>query len=835
MASEEASEQITSTTKKWKIAEPHDLSPRSKWLRDYYFKGLEREWNNEYDSYSTGTDWDRIWDELSFYIVPEAMGFMGIKTKGPFNSSIDLMGKPVKLSEDFWNKSLPERRMIFFEEVICNNVPQEIVGPSLLGGSRFNVQLSKCFTPKQEKAFNKELVKKIRPAIWEFHDNGFGNLGPTGGHLIPDYAGVARHGFKELHRQAQEKYDSLSDKEKRGPIGEEVRAMIHATLIPKKYAEKYAEECLRLAGETEDLERKAELETMAKNLKIVPWEPAQTFWQAVQAIWIAHMLVMAEESYPGPGDSWGRIDQYLYPLYKKDVIEEGNISKEFAKDILGSFWFHCNTAYDGQMRVGGNQGITAGFGQLLTLSGCGPNGEDFSNELTYTMLEVIDEWSPILEPKPNVRLHRNTPDKLLDTVVDMVTRSQGAPFLLNFDERSIEGMVLEGIPREEAWDYACVGCLENTMQGNDRSGTVNCNTNISKSVELTLWNGAGKFLKGKPMKGTKQFGPKTGNPEEFSTWEEFYAAWEEQVKYIIKYTVDTYNITENMRAEFLPTPYLSTIVRGCIDKGLDIRNGGPEIRFITIEGVGFGTLVDSLLAIKHFVYDEKKYTIAELKNALINNFQGKKEYEIMQTMLKNRGPKYGNDLDEADEIARRVMETWSQETFKYKTDTDFQFRGGMLSWNYWAGEDAAFTPATPNGRLAGTFLSNAICPTNGADTSGPTAVTNSVGNALGGKTENGEYINYLPNGASHTITFNPSLLREEESKEKFKAYLRGYIENGGTALQINILDAKMLIDAQKHPENYPHLLVRITGYNTYFVSIGRELQDEIIKREMHNM
>ena len=169
------------------------------------------------------------------------------------------------------------------------------------------------------------------------------------------------------------------------------------------------------------------------------------------------------------------------------------------------------------------------------------------------------------------------------------------------------------------------------------------------------------------------------------------------------------------------------------------------------------------------------------------------------------------------------------------TDTDFQFRGGMLSWNYWAGEDAAFTPATPNGRLAGTFLSNAICPTNGADTSGPTAVTNSVGMALGGKTEDGRYLNYLPNGASHTITFNPSLLREEESKEKFKAYLRGYIENGGTALQINILDANMLIDAQKHPENYPHLLVRITGYNTYFVSIGRELQDEIIKREMHSM
>ena len=828
-------QETTSIKAKFKIAEPHDLSPRSQWLRDYYFKGLEREWNNEYDPYSTGVEWDRVWAELDFYIVPEAMGFMGKTVRGPFGSSIDLMGKPINLPEDFWDKSLPERRMIFFEEVMVNYIPKEIVGPTLLAGGRFNAQLSKCFNEKEEKAFDKKLVKDIRPAVWKFHESGFGNLGATGGHLIADYKTIIEKGFKHVHKLAQDKYEALSDREKRGPLGQEVRAMIHATLVPKKLAEKYKEECIRLAGETEDPERKAELEQMVKNLEVVPWEPATTFWQAMQSLWITHMLIMAEESYPGPGVSFGRLDQYLYPYYKKDVVENGTITKEFAKDILGSFWFHCNTAYDGQMRVGGNQGITAGFGQLMTLSGCGPNGEDLSNELTYTMLEVIDEWSPILEPKPNVRLHRNTPDKMLDTVVDMVTRSQGAPFLLNFDERSIEGMVLEGIPREDAWDYACVGCLENTMQGNDRSGTVNCNPNISKSVELTLWNGASKFFKGKPTKKTAKFGPKTGNPEDFATWEEFWSAWEQQIKYLIQYTVETYNKCENMRAEYLPTPYLSTLVRGCIEKGLDIRNGGPEIRFITIEGVGFATLVDSLLAIKHFVYDEKKYTIAELKEALVNDFQGKKEYEIMQTMLKNRGPKYGNDLDEADELAQKVMKTWSQETFKYKTDTDFQFRGGMLSWNYWAGEDAAYTGATPNGRLGGTFLSNAICPTNGADVNGPTSVTNSVGIALGGKSEDGRCLNFLPNGASHTITFTPSLLREDEAKDKFKAYLRGYIENGGTALQINILDAKMLLDAQKHPENYQSLLVRITGYNTYFVSIGKELQDEIIKREMHNM
>jgi formate C-acetyltransferase len=181
------------------------------------------------------------------------------------------------------------------------------------------------------------------------------------------------------------------------------------------------------------------------------------------------------------------------------------------------------------------------------------------------------------------------------------------------------------------------------------------------------------------------------------------------------------------------------------------------------------------------------------------------------------------------------MKTWADETWNYTSPTGFQYRPGMLSWNYFAGADASYTVATPDGRNHSAFLSNAICPNNGSDKKGPTAVTNSVGRALGGKTEEGGYINYLPNGASHTITFNPSIIRDPVHKEKFKAYLRGYIENGGTALQINMLDVDMLRDAQKHPENYPNLLVRVTGYNAYFNSIGRELQDEIIARESHKM
>ncbi len=825
----------------FKIAEPHDLSPRQKWLRDYYFKGAEREWNNEYMPFTTGTDWDIIYHEGDYYVAPETFYFTGSKGVGPFIISVRSMAQPVKLPENFWNLSLPERRMWFFEEVMLNYVPQEIISENdLIPGARFNIQLSKCLSKKEAKKFWKKNLE-CRRALYKYHKSGFGNVGAIGGHLIPDHETVLKKGFKYLNEKAKVFYEKLNNSEKKGPKGQELRAIIKATEIPRKLAKKYAEECRRLKIEASTTERAEELEEMARNLERVPWEPAETFWQGVQSIWLTHMLVMAEESYPGPGTSFGRTDQHLWDLYKKDVIEEKNITKEFAKELLGSFWFHCNTAYDAMIRVG-NQGITSAFGQLMTLSGCGPNGEDLTNELTYTILEVIDEWSPILEPKPNIRLHRKSPDKLLDKIIEMISKSQGAPFLLNFDERSIAGIIREGIPKEDAWDYACVGCLENTMQGNDRSGTVNCNPNLAKSIELTLWNGKnmpsniykGSAVDKAPTKPGAQIGPKTGESEDFEIWEEFWNAWQEQIKYIIKYTVEISDMCELLRSELLPTPYLSSIVQGCIEKSLDIRSGGPEIRFITVEGVGFGTTVDSLLAIKKYVFEDKKYTLSQIKEALNSDFQGK-DNSILQTFLKNKAPKYGNDEDEFDDIAKKVMKIWADETWKYKSPTDFQYRPGMLSWNYWAGADAGYTVATPDGRNKGTFMSNAICPTNGADIKGPTAVTNSVGKALGGKNDAGEYINYLPNGASHTITFNPSVLKDPEHKEKFKAYLRGYIENGGTALQINMLDASMLRDAQKHPENYTNLLVRVTGYNAYFNSIGKELQDEIIARESHKM
>ncbi len=832
----------SSTAVKTGIKEPGKLSPRIKWLRDYYFQGNERTWNNEFTAWTTGTPWDVVYNELTYYIVPETYALMQTLASSFLHGA-----REVPLTEDFWNWSLVERRAWFLKEVIINHVPREILPGDLIAGARFNVQTSLCLNKKEAKRWRKLVYGKngARAAMKSFHDHGYGNSGATSGHLVPGHERVLKLGWKGIHSELVQHFNALNKTEKKGPKGAQLRAMMTAATMARDLAAEYSALCETMASVESDTQRRRELKEMAANLKHVPWEPPRNFWEAVQALWLNHMLIMTDENYPGPGISFGRLDQYLLPYYEASMNQ--GMDRDFAKEILKCFWVHANTAYDAMIR-NGNQGITAGFGQLLTLSGLGPEGRDMTNDLTYVILEVIDEMSPILEPKPNVRLHRNSPDELLDTCIDMIASSQGAPFLLNFDERSMAGMMLEAergnchdlIHKENVHDYAPVGCLENTMVGNDRSGTVDNNINLLKAVELALTGGKDLLpfvdqMTGKTEK-IKQDGPATKNAAGFMNFDEFWNAYRRQTEYIIRNCADTYERSESIRAEFFQTPYLSCFIEGCADKGLDVTQGGARLSFTTMEAVTFATTVDSLLAIKFLVFDKKACTMGKLMEALRDNWEG---HEVLQAITKNRAPKYGRDDNEADAMALRVMELWCNETWKHKTkSTNRQFRPGMLSWNYWAG-DGFIMAASADGRPRGQFLSNAICPSNGADINGPTANTNSVGKALGGRTEEGDghwedYMNLLPNGASHTITFNPSILKDPEHREKFRAFLRGYAENGGTALQINILDPEMLMDAQKHPQNYRHLLVRITGYNAYFTSVGRELQNEVIKRVSHN-
>lgn len=443
-----------------KLKEPGELSPRIKWLRDYFFEGVNRDWNNEYSCYSTGTDWDILYDEIPYYIVPETYAFH--KT---FVASTRQAAKTVNMNEEFWKEPLVVRKALFLNEVVTGHLPCVIIENDLLAGSNFNVMTSMCFNKREARQYDKCINGKggTAESMKWLHDHGYGNSGATGGHLIPDYEHVLKVGFKGIYKELLTIYESMSTDERSSKEGAQIRAMMITAKMPKDLADKYASLCLEEAGKTSDSTRSAELKKMAENLNIVPWNPAEDFYQAIQSLWFTHMLIMSDENYPGPGVSFGRLDQFLYPYYQISIKNGDSI--DFIKEILGCFWFHCNTVYDAQIRVGGNQGITAGFGQLFNLSGMGKNGVDMTNELTYILLDIIDDMSPILEPKPNVRLHRNTPERLLDRVVDMILTSQGAPFLLNFDERSIAGMLRQAkmaglenlINMDNVFDYASVG------------------------------------------------------------------------------------------------------------------------------------------------------------------------------------------------------------------------------------------------------------------------------------------------------------------------------------------------------------------------------------------
>jgi trans-4-hydroxy-L-proline dehydratase len=333
--------------------------------------------------------------------------------------------------------------------------------------------------------------------------------------------------------------------------------------------------------------------------------------------------------------------------------------------------------------------------------------------------------SPILEPKPNVRLHRNSPDELIDRCIAMIGSSQGAPFLLNFDERSMAGMLHQAaqmglqalINGDTVHEYAPVGCLENTMVGNDRSGTVDNNINLLKAVELALTGGKDMLAFVNPVTGKtekiRQDGPATGDARGFASFDAFWRAYEQQTAYIIKKCADLYELSESIRARFFPTPYLSCMVRGCAEKGLDITQGGAQINCTTMEAVTFATTVDSLLAVKYLVFDKKVCTMAELITALRDNWEGR---AVLRATAVNRAPKYGRDDDEADGMAKRVMDLWCAETWKHKTkSTGRRFRPGMLSWNYWAGDGyiMAASPAEGPG--------DSFSPTPSARPTGPTS------------------------------------------------------------------------------------------------------------------
>jgi formate C-acetyltransferase len=725
------------------------------------------------------------------------------------NETLKALAVDVDLPSDYWNRSLAMRKAILFHEVMTRYIPTVILDGELIVGFNFNTALSKSLTKSEAKSRKKETDAWFKEAT-RLNDLGVGTASSIPGHVIPNYAKALKIGLKGIAAEYEEilKQD-LSDEHR-----EFVESLILSLKTAGAVGRRYSKEAMRLSLEESDPRRREELEEIARICKHVPWEPPTSFWEALQSLWIIHMLVMAAESYPGAGLSHGRWDQYMYPYYKKD-IESGVLTRDEAKELLQCYWIKHNYVYDYQGRLGINQGINSSFGQLITLSGCGPNGEDLTNDLTWLALEVIDEMN-LLEPKPNVRLHSNTPEDFLLRVSELVAKAQGSPFLMNFDEHSIEGLVWQGVPREDAWDYGIVGCLENTMQGNDRSDTVDVNINLTKAVELALNDG-------KDEASGEQIGPRTGNPLTFATYDDFLTAVKAQLKALVNLLAECGNSADTLRAKYQPTPYLSALMDDCATNGKDVNEGGTTYNYTTMEAMGIATLADSVAAVKKLVYEDERISMRELVTALRSNFEG---HEEVRQMLRAKAPKFGNDDDYVDTIARNLSMFWAQEAVKYKNPyTGRKYRAGYLSWNYYI-PLAPLTAATPDGRRRGEFMSGGVGAVQGMDSNGPTASIKSVGK-LGLET--------IPNGASHTITLSPSMVRTSEHVAKLAALLRAYNEVGGTALQINVIDAETLRDAQKNPDAYSNLMVRVTGYNAFFTQVGRELQEEIISRTEHSL
>jgi formate C-acetyltransferase len=794
-----------SVADKFETWEPSEsLTPRVRKLRDEYFDYDNRDYfRNEVMPYTTGKPWDAVFVPHYWITVPEEIDFLK-----PICESLLALSQKVDLPANFWDEPLVVRKAMFFQQVL-RVIPVQILDGELIVGGQFNTAFSLCLNQKEAAEWKKKEDEYVEKEI-HLCNLGVMNCGSIPGHIIPDYPRVLREGFKSIKNEAEEFLNAGADSQEKKDLA---RAIVICSDATKEFANRYAAEAKKLSAEESEPQHREELEKISAICGKVPWNPAESFQEALQSLWFAHMLFMLAESYPGPGLSHGRIDQYMYQYYKKD-LDSSKLTRDEAKDLLECWMIKHNYVYD-FARLG-DKGISAGFGQLMTLGGQGPKGEDVTNDLTHLFVEAIEELD-MLEPKRSVRIHKNTPDDFLLRLCESIKKCHGSPFLMNFDGIVIPALVKEGIDPKEAWDYGVVGCLENTAQyGRDRSGTVDVNPDLAKAIELALNDG-------KDMTKGEQIGPSTGDPASFKTFSEFMNAVKEQLRAVVKHAIDLATVFDGIRAKFEPVPYCSSLMQGCLEKGKDVRQGGTIYNFITVEGVGIATLADSVTAIKKLVYDDKKISMKDLVDSIKKDFAGN---EKLRQMLINEAPKYGNDDDYADSIARDLSRFWAEEVAKHTSPVSGRrYRAGYLSWNYFI-DNGPKVSSTPDGRKRGRYLSNGVQPVQGRDLKGPTAAFKSVCK-LG--------YDVVPNGASYVITLSPATFRDEEHLRKFGALLRAFDKLGGTSMQVNLIDAETLKDAQKHPENYQNLLVRVTGYNAYFVMLGKEMQDEIIARTAHQL
>ena len=616
-----------------------------------------------------------------------------------------------------------------------------------------------------------------------------------------------KKGFLQLKQEAQDSIDRLDFMNDREALSKkhQLEAMKIACDAIIIYAKRYSEYAREMAEKEENPARKQELLTIAHNCDVVPANPPQNYYQAIQMYWFVHIGVTTELN-PWDAFSPGRLDQHLYPFYKVDVAE-GSLDDDKALELLECLWVKFNNQ-PAPPKVGITLKESSTYTDFANINtgGIAPDGSDGVNEVSYLILDCMDEMR-LLQPSSNVQISRKTPQSFVKRACEISRKGWGQPAFYN-TEAIVQELLNAGKKLEDARKGGTSGCVETGAFGNE-AYILTGYMNLPKIVELTLTNGYDVVSK-------QQLGLQTGDPRDFKSYEELFDAYRKQVEYFIDIKIKGNNIIENIYAQYMPVPFLSLVTNDCITNGKDYNAGGARYNTNYIQGVGIGTITDSLSAIKYNVFDNKKFTMDEMLKAVENNFEG---YEEIHNLVCNKTPKYGNDDDYADEIMRSVFDLYHDTVTGRPNMKGGKYRINMLptTCHVYFGEVMI---ASPNGRLAHKPVSEGISPEKGADTKGPTAVIKSCSK-----------MDHLSTGGTLlNQKFAPAVVAGETGLDQMANLVRTYFNMDGHHIQFNVIDRETLIDAQKNPQDYKDLIVRVAGYSDHFHNLSRELQDEIIGR-----
>ena len=590
---------------------------------------------------------------------------------------------------------------------------------------------------------------------------------------------------------------------------EELKAMLICADAMILFAGRHAQKALAMAREEKDPQRKTELERIAEVCSHVPAHPPRDFWEALQYYWFVHLGVTSEVN---PWDALcpGRLDQHLYPFYQEGHTE-GTLTHEQARELLQCFWIKFNN-----QPAPPKVGVTAAesstytdFAQINT-GGLREDGSDAVNDVTYLILDVVEEMR-LLQPSSSVQVSKKNPDRFVKRAARIIRTGFGQPSVFNSDLIAQE-LVRMGKSVSDARNGGSSGCVEVGAFGKENYNLTGY-FNMPKVLELTLNNGLD------PRSG-KRIGLETGDPTTFVTFGQLFEAYRRQLNHFLDIKIRGNNVVERLYATHMPAPFLSLLIDDCIAGGRDYHDGGARYNTTYIQGVGLGTMADAMTAIKYHVFDQESLSMADLLIALQRDFKGR---ERTRSMLLNRTPKYGNDDDYADGVMRDLFEAYF-EAIDGRPNT----KGGTYHVNLLPTTCHVYfgsvIGATPDGRKAGTPLSEGISPVQGADRHGPTAVIKSAAKMDHART----------GGTLLNQKFTPQLLDDDTGLDGLVHLVRTYFKLDGHHIQFNVVDAATLRAAQQNPEHHRDLIVRVAGYSDYFCDLGIDLQDEIIARTEHS-